>query len=60
LERVAADPTVKLSVEDRRGLARTIDDLNRRYFGRPFEADSSPDLTAVLDGWLRVANNGSQ
>jgi hypothetical protein len=60
LERIAADTTVKLSEEDRHGLAGTIDDLNRRYFGRPFEADSSPDLTVVLDRWLHVANNGSE
>ncbi len=58
LKRMHADESLNLSENDRRALADTIADLERRFFGRDAAEPAAPDLTAILDRWLTCAVDG--
>ena len=58
LRRIAADEALPLSGEERQSLGATIEQLQETHFGRLGGSSSSVELTAVLDRWLAIANDG--
>jgi hypothetical protein len=47
-----------LTVEQRRGLAETIDKLQKRFFGRSTDTDIAPSLEQIARQWLAFARSG--
>jgi len=58
LRRMNEDQRLTLTAEQRRELAGTIEDLQKRFFSRATQADAAPGLEQIARQWLAFARAG--